>query len=74
MIKFGAKFNALIPFVGCGNGWVRNEFYKSLCNRAVGIDSKQMMAQNQMVLAQAKVFELIRETFDLIHSMEVMYI
>ena len=67
--------------VGCGNGWVvRKVLQNILCNRAVGIDGAKQMIKNaesnggngHYVLANLNSFEF-KETFDLIHSMEVLY-
>ena len=67
--------------VGCGNGWVvRKVLQNILCNRAVGIDGAKQMIKNaesnggngHYVLANLNSFEF-EETFDLIHSMEVLY-
>ena len=66
---------------GCGNGWVVRKVLKnSLCNRAVGVDGAKQMIINaesnggngHYVLANLNSYES-KETFDLIHSMEVMY-
>ena len=75
----GEKFSFLD--VGCGNGWVvRKVLQNTLCNRSVGIDGAKQMIINaesngdngHYVLANLNSYES-EETFDLIHSMEVMY-
>ena len=75
----GKKFSFLD--VGCGNGWVvRKVLQNILCYRAVGIDGAKQMIINaesnggsgHYVLANLNSYES-EETFDLIHSMEVMY-
>ena len=75
----GKKFSFLD--VGCGNGWVvRKVLQNTLCNRSVGIDGAKQMIINaesngdngHYVLANLNSYES-EETFDLIHSMEVMY-
>ena len=67
--------------VGCGNGWVvRKVLQNTLCNKAVGVDgAKQMIIKAESnggnghyVLANLNSYES-EETFDLIHSMEVLY-
>ena len=78
-INKGKKFSFLD--VGCGNGWVvRKVLENILCNRAVGIDGAKQMITNaesnggngHYVLANLNSYES-EETFDLIHSMEVLY-
>ena len=86
MLNFGLKErqnlekNFSFLDVGCGNGWVvRKVINNSFCNRAMGIDgAKQMIAKaksregGEYILADLDSFNL-REKFDLIHSMEVLY-
>ena len=78
-VDIAKKFSFLD--VGCGNGWVvRKVLQNILCNRAVGIDGAKQMIKNaesnggngHYVLANLNSFEF-EETFDLIHSMEVLY-
>ena len=77
--NIGQKFSFLD--VGCGNGWVVRKVLKNtLCNRAVGIDGAEQMITNaelnggdgHYVLANLNSYES-HETFNLIHSMEVLY-
>ena len=67
--------------VGCGNGWVVRDVAKhSLCTKAVGIDGATQMIANaqskggneEYIHADLNSFQS-ENTYDLIHSMEVLY-
>jgi len=67
--------------LGCGNGWVvRDVAQHSLCNKAVGIDGATQMIANaqsrgsneEYIHADLNFFQS-KNTYDLIHSMEVLY-
>ena len=78
-LNIGNNFSFLD--VGCGNGWVvRDVANNTLCNRAVGMDGAKQMITNaesrggdvEYILTDINSFNS-SETYDVIHSMEVLY-
>ena len=78
-LNIGNNFSFLD--VGCGNGWVvRGVANNTLCNRAVGMDGAKQMIANaesrggdvEYILTDINSFNS-SETYDVIHSMEVLY-
>jgi len=82
-IKERESLNKNFSFLdlGCGNGWVaRKVAENSMCDDAHGIDGAPQMIANarkrggseEYILANIDEYEPI-QTYDLIHSMEVLY-
>jgi len=78
-LNIGNNFSFLD--VGCGNGWVvRDVANNTLCYRAVGMDGAKQMIANaesrggdvEYILTDINSFNS-SETYDVIHSMEVLY-
>ena len=77
--EIGNEFSFLD--LGCGNGWVvRKMLQEVLCNKAVGIDGSINMITNAKAFNDNCIYLVgdleeieLKQKFDVIHSMEVLY-